>query len=150
MMRMRSFMSCWVVPSLAAELWHIPLSDLLQRIRDGMLPVLREEGWTFVDVAPEGHQVSRPSLPPEQRPPPYTLVAESTPPALSIGEVLALSDDTPPAAPPTSSEELSEDEEMLVEDESVDDVGTIDLGDWRAARAKNSRLRRPPPRQLHH
>jgi len=30
-------MSCWVVPSLAAELWHIPLEQVWRRIRAGEL-----------------------------------------------------------------------------------------------------------------
>ena len=41
----------------------------------------------------------------------------------------------------------TEDEETLIEDESVDDVGTITFSGWQAARARNSRLRVPPPRR---
>jgi hypothetical protein len=152
-------MSCWVVPSLAAESWHVPLTDLLQRIRDGLLPVLREEGWTFVDVAPGSYSIPGPHLPPEKRPATFCtaaecsvaepVVSEASAPVISDLEIAALSEERP-SARDDSSEALSEDEEMLVEDESVDDVGSLDLGDWRAARAKNSRLRRPPPRQQHH
>ena len=43
-------MSCWVVPSLAAEVWQIPLEQILRRIRDGELPVRLEDGDVWVCV----------------------------------------------------------------------------------------------------
>src|SRR2546421_8562342 len=61
-------MSCWVVPSLAAEIWRIPLTEVMRRIEEGQLAVREEDGFTFVDVAPDGPRISRPSLPPHQRP----------------------------------------------------------------------------------
>src|SRR2546423_13253683 len=69
-------MSCWVVPSLAAEIWRIPLSEVMRRIDEGVLPVREEDGFTFVDVAPDGPRISRPSLPPHQRPATFTPVAD--------------------------------------------------------------------------
>jgi hypothetical protein len=44
-------MSCWVVPSLAADIWHIPLEQLWRRIREGEIPTHHEDGFTFVDMA---------------------------------------------------------------------------------------------------
>src|SRR5205823_4773016 len=41
-----SFMSCWVVPSLAAELWRMPLEQVLKLMRDGLVPSKEEEGFT--------------------------------------------------------------------------------------------------------
>jgi len=61
-------MSCWVVPSLAAELWHIPLEQVWRRIRAGEIPSRQENGFTFVDVAPYGPGVGRPNLPPAEGP----------------------------------------------------------------------------------
>ena len=45
-------MSCWVVPAIAAEVWGIPVIQVLERIRKGILPTKSELGFTLVDVAP--------------------------------------------------------------------------------------------------
>src|SRR5438094_4154530 len=112
-------MSCWVVPSLAAELWHIPLERLLRGIRDGEIAARDHDGFTFVNMAPDGPRIARP--------PTFTLVSE--PPDLT---------DLParePAPEPEPEEGLE------------DDTASKELGDWRAARRKASRLRVPPPRR---
>lgn len=161
-------MSCWVVPSLAADLWQIPLEHLMQRIRDGLVPVLREQGWTFVDVAPTSHQIQRPNLPPAQRPATYSVVAQEPEiDPITEAEIIALSDATADedddagagetgnrrpdgdllGEKPLDQRDLSEDEETLIEDESVDDVGSTNYTGWQAARQMASRLRKPPPRQ---
>ena len=64
-------MSCWVVPSLAADIWHIPLEQLWRRIREGQLPTHTEDGFTFVDMAPDGAKLHK-----LERPPTFTM-AES-------------------------------------------------------------------------
>jgi hypothetical protein len=46
-------MSCWVVPTVAAELWGCSLESVLAQIRHGHLQTKEEGGWTFIDVAPE-------------------------------------------------------------------------------------------------
>ena len=46
-------MSCWVVPSVAAELWGCTVDAVLNAIRNGKVPTKDDAGWTFVDVAPE-------------------------------------------------------------------------------------------------
>ncbi len=128
-------MSCWVVPTLAAELWRLPLDQVLQRMKEGLVPTKREDGWTFIDVAPASPRVGQPSLPPEQRPPTFTLVQ---------------SDQTPSSADDLEAAELAaltaaaSDPEML---SPVDEEEQGSLGDWRAARARNARLRIPPRRQ---
>ena len=35
-------MSCWVVPSLAAELWRMPLEQVMKLVREGAVP---RGGW---------------------------------------------------------------------------------------------------------
>ena len=45
-------MSCWVVPAIAAELWGVPLSHVMEGIRSGKIPWKTELGFTVVDVAP--------------------------------------------------------------------------------------------------
>ncbi len=46
-------MSCWVVPSVAAELWGMAVGEVLNRIRTGSLSSKIEYGFTLVDVAPD-------------------------------------------------------------------------------------------------
>ncbi|HWB52964.1 MAG TPA: hypothetical protein VG722_02185 [Tepidisphaeraceae bacterium] len=45
-------MSCWVVPSLAAEYLGISIEELYERLRIGALPSKDDSGFVFVDVAP--------------------------------------------------------------------------------------------------
>jgi len=46
-------MSCWAVPSVAAELWGCTVDSVLMAIRNGEVRTYQEAGWTFVDVAPD-------------------------------------------------------------------------------------------------
>lgn len=46
-------MSCWAVPSVAAELWGCTLDSVLKAIHNGDVRTYQEAGWTFVDVAPD-------------------------------------------------------------------------------------------------
>ena len=46
-------MACWVVPSIAAEFWRVPLEHVMDQIRRNAVPVRRENGFTFVDVLPD-------------------------------------------------------------------------------------------------
>src|SRR5206468_1546166 len=108
-------MSCWVVPSLAAELWHIPLERLLRGIRDGEIAARDHEGFTFVNMAPDGPRIARPQT--------FTLVSE------------------PPDEPDPSTYQPPQPEP---EEGFEDDTASKELGDWRAARRKASRLRIPP------
>lgn len=142
-------MSCWVAPTLAAELWHIPLDELWRRIASGEIPVRDEDGFQFVDVAPHGPTVSRPNLPPDQRPPTFTVVdqdafGEVVADALRIGEpvedeIVIVTDDEIVAMYPAAAAHV--DEEMGPEDETA----SLNLGDWRAARKRAGRMRVPPP-----
>ncbi len=47
-------MSCWVVPSLAAEYWGISVDQVMQRLSAGELQTREEHGFTMIDVAPGG------------------------------------------------------------------------------------------------
>jgi|GEM_PF-2689558 len=46
-------MACWVVPTVAAELWECHIDRITNAIRDGQLKTKEEAGWMFVDVAPD-------------------------------------------------------------------------------------------------
>jgi hypothetical protein len=65
-------MSCWVVPAIAAELWGVPLAQVMARVADGSVPSQREHGFLFVDVAAWGH--SRQTTRRPDGPPPPTFV----------------------------------------------------------------------------
>jgi hypothetical protein len=60
-------MSCWVVPSVAAELWNVPVEKITEAIQAGRMPSRSENGFTFIDVAPESPVLEAPRA---LRPPP--------------------------------------------------------------------------------
>ena len=126
-------MSCWVVPTIAAEIWGMPLSELLRRIRDGEIPTKQDAGFTFVDVAPYSKQIERPLLPPDERPATFTMLSDAEMAALENEQVVA---DADAAAEPV----------IVVADEDLlpDITESKQLGDWRTGRAAAARKRTPP------
>ena len=117
-------MSCWVVPSLAAELWRMPLDQVMRLVRDGAVPTREDEGFTFIDVAPDSPKIGPPSLKPEHRPPTFM-----------------------PAASEDDIEVVIRDDRGWDEDAGNDATASFNFGDWRAARAKISITRIGPPRR---
>jgi hypothetical protein len=70
-------MSCWVVPSVAAELWGTSIEHVMECIRDGRVVMKQEHGFTLVDVAPHSPTIEKPRMRKEDRPPTYVeLTAE--------------------------------------------------------------------------
>ncbi|HEY7089095.1 MAG TPA: hypothetical protein VH518_13455 [Tepidisphaeraceae bacterium] len=67
-------MSCWVVPSVAAELWGISVERILEGTRAGEIPSKTELGRMFVDVAPDSPKLQTPKALRPPLPPTYTLV----------------------------------------------------------------------------
>src|SRR5687767_8150566 len=53
-------MSCWVVPTIAAELWGVSVDHILQQIREGRIAHRMDEGFMFVDVAPNSPRMGQP------------------------------------------------------------------------------------------
>lgn len=84
-------MSCWVVPSVAAEFWGVSVEQVLQKAREGGLPVKHDAGWMFVDVAPDSPVFV---APPRELVPPltYTPITEEERVAL-IGDCDAMAAD---------------------------------------------------------
>ncbi len=123
-------MSCWVVPSIAAEIWGTSLEHVLDQIDSGQLPTYRENDWLFVDVDPDGPVIELANQAPAQRPPTYTVVSD---------QELAVLGDSPEAR---EVEELSEEQDASPDPEPEASVFT----DWRSARRRTSRLRLAPPR----
>ena len=109
-------MGCWVVPSIAAELWGVPLATVLDAIGQGRLNSRVESGFTLVDTDPRGMHLLPPRLPKDQRPPTFT-------PIVTPEEMKALLDDTPPTTLPMA-----------------DDASAFD---WQRARRQVARTRRP-------
>ena len=78
-------MSCWVVPSVAAEFWQVSIDHVLDQLRRNALPVRRENGFTFIDILPDPAATT--PLPPDQRPqtfmpaPPAALISADQPAA---------------------------------------------------------------------
>ncbi|HEV2292918.1 MAG TPA: hypothetical protein VGR35_03630 [Tepidisphaeraceae bacterium] len=127
-------MSCWVVPTIAAELWGVSVEHVLQRVRGGELAHRVDEGFLFVDVIP-------PAPPKVERPPTFT--------ALSAAEVEALANDEQEQSPVDSHDDEGLQEQYSDGEESQspdDDEASIELGDWRAARQRVSRTRIAPSR----
>lgn len=138
-------MSCWVVPALAAEIWGIPLQQVLEGIRTGKLPTRKDIGLTFVDVAPAGPKARTGYRPPAARPNTFTtadLAGE-----LTESELSALSADeaTINKATPAPFDQKQDDERDVELLSTVDEFEEGSL-DWRQARRSASRLRRPPRR----
>src|SRR5687767_2092803 len=52
-------MSCWVVPTLAAELWGVPLELVLGQVRTGTVASKVDGGLVLVDVGPDSRPPAR-------------------------------------------------------------------------------------------
>ena len=76
-------MSCWVVPTVAAELWGVSVDTILSRARAGDVPSKTENGFMFVDVAPDSHRIETPK---SMRPPTFQVVTEVKPGALRLAD----------------------------------------------------------------
>jgi hypothetical protein len=122
-------MSCWVVPNVAAEIWGIPLSEVLQRIHAGIVISKMEYGFLLVDTAPLGPLFR--STAADGAPKPPTWVAIQTWHELDDDEDEETIDD--------AGVDLAIDGDSI-EEEPDDGVA---LG-WQARRAVSGRMRKPP------
>lgn len=128
-------MSCWVVPSVASELWKVPVEKIIAAVRFGELPSRTENGFTFVDVAP--HSVdSQPAPRPKSLRPITYKVVRPTPDRDSI-----------PLPRPTDvnleAEPVESGSESTTES-TIESTGA--MGDWRRGRSAASIRRTPPSR----
>lgn len=121
-------MSCWVVPTVAAEIWGISLDEVMQRVNKGLVVSKREYGFLLVDTAPLGPLFK--STAAEGKAKPRTWVAVQT-------WVEALDDE----------EETIDDAgmDLAVDGDSIEEEPDdgIALG-WQQKRAVHARLRKPP------
>jgi len=116
-------MSCWVAPTVAAELWGCTVESIWSAIREGRLVTRIENGWTFIDAMPDASASAQ--LPRAMCPPTFSAVSQA--------ELAALS------APFQLPEEdtKTEDAFAMLDDSSM-------AGDWREVRSRTATLRRPP------
>jgi hypothetical protein len=112
-------MSCWVVPTIAAEIWGMPLEQLMQRINEGEFQTKLEQGFMFVDVAPDSPRYE-----------PKLLLAKN---AISERELAAL-------AINDGADEDADEAFMPAEEPEA----PANRGDWRTARRETGQLRVPP------
>jgi hypothetical protein len=127
-------MSCWVVPTIAAEIWGVSVDHVLRQVRDGYLPHQIDEGFMFVDVFHNGGGGC--GAVKQVEPPPPTFIV------LSEAEVEALGKaDEEPRVDPIDDSAVEEETESQSPD---DDEASTDLGDWRAVRQRVGRSRIPP------
>jgi hypothetical protein len=125
-----SFMACWVVPTVAAELWGVTVQQVLDAILSGSISSRHDNDFTFVDVAPGSPSVRKPK-PFRNDPPTFTAVTDE--------EMLALMADDP--APATATLPAPEEIAPNMNDEMQ---ALIEMGDWRRGRRMTSTLRKPP------
>lgn len=121
-------MSCWVVPSIAAELWGVSIEHVMQCIRDGYLVSRRDAGFMFVDIAPESSTL---------KPPTYTV--------LTPEEFAALTGHGP--ADQADETDLTAEQADAVEADGEPEFEYGRLADWRAAREQTARMRIAPRRK---
>jgi hypothetical protein len=166
-------MSCWVVPTVAAEYWGVTLDVVWCRIYDGLVPHKTDEGFVFIDLDPWTAD-SQGVFPHE---PPLTFVtageefepldyahfdsnntfsspAQAWPPAVETEDFAAESDTVDDADAFVENVEVFEAEsEALDERVSDDDLPDLDEEEaatfgrlsWQEVRSQVSRTRRPPP-----
>ena len=114
-------MPCWVVPTVAAEMWGLPVSAVLEKIQRGEYPTRTENGFTFIDVARDSPTMDAPTVLRPPNPPAYTSVTGAEMEALSL-----------------SSLDYGLDENRMP---------PLPIEEWRTARRLSSRTRRPPAGQ---
>lgn len=124
-------MPCWVVPSVASEIWHVPVDQILAAIKSGKLAHKAENGFTFVDVDPHA------ALP--AAPPPRARVKP-----ISYKVVRSRENDQPLQLPrPAEVITPAEQEELA----AAEATPTSAMGDWRRGR-RGATARRTPPMQI--
>lgn len=141
-------MSCWVVPTVAAEYWGISLDVVWRRVTDGLVPHKSDSGFLFVDVDPWTSHCSGAF---RHAPPPTFVITAATPPTVEssyqtisteplLGQepgAQTLSDPSDdPDEPVKPADELPE----LDEEESA----TFGRLSWEEVRQQVSRTRRAP------
>ena len=67
-------MASWVSPSIAAEIWHMPVSDILARVDRGEIQSKTEGDFTFVNI--DSSDTGNPKAPARLSPPTFSVLTE--------------------------------------------------------------------------
>jgi hypothetical protein len=113
---------------VAAELWGVPVGAILEKARSGAIPTKNENGFLFIDVAPESPTCEPPKHLRPPHPPTYVVVtADAVLPHATMAAAVAS----------TSSEGVT----MMLDENQMP---PIPRDDWRVGRQHVSRARRRP------
>lgn len=124
-------MSCWVVPMVAAEMWGVPVGAVLEKARRGEFPTKSENGFLFIDVAPDSPTCEPPKHLRPAHPPTYVVVtADDVQPHATMAAATAV-------AAPRSIGGLA----MTLDEHQMP---PIPRDDWRLGRQHVARARRRP------
>lgn len=141
-------MSCWVVPTVAAEYWGISVDLVLRRMSQGLVPQMSQSGFTFVDIDPWTTACTGAFR--HEPPPTFVSTAESIPPVESAWSPVSIAADA--EIQPSGElllEETDESDEPQHDDELPDldeeESATFGRLSWEEVRQQVSRTRRPPP-----
>ena len=142
-------MSCWVVPTVAAEYWGISLDLVMRRITDGLVPHMNDSGFVFVDVDPWATACISAF---RHTPPPTFVSAAEMPQTIdsSSDTLLLAEDDSPDGLESDSfcerSEGWQEEDEHSNDLPELDEEETATFGrlSWEEVRQQVSRTRRAP------
>ena len=133
---MKSDMSCWVVPSVAAEFWGVSLDVVWTRIYAGQVPHKRDGGFVFVDVAPWGADFKGVV----RHQPPITYVAADD----AEGDVALAADEVE-----LLTEEVGDRDDAVSDDDELppldgEESATFTRFGWQESRQRVGRMRIPP------
>jgi hypothetical protein len=117
-------MSSWVVPTVAAEIWHVSVQTIFDCIRDGTLRSRVDGEFLFVDIATADDTIIRAITPPQPTPATFSPITSEEMAALNSPEPLASSEASTP--------------------ESSSEVVCPDVSQWRWVRQNVSKSRRAP------
>ena len=134
-------MACWVVPAIAAEFWGVSIDHVMGQVRDGHVASKSEDGFLFVDVAPESLPFNAPQAGAVAPPPPtFALVTREEIEALGVEPESLVMTREEGGDGPTDADDAVE------VDPPEEDGATISVErpQWDRVRAAVGRTRRPP------
>lgn len=146
----------WIVPSLAAELWGMPLDHIIQGIENGSIASRHEHGFLFVRHGehPEPQAAPVAAAAPEL----ITAIGDAASPtiATAVAEISAiginpLTNQTPSGQPNKDDETADDASDDTTVDSPQADQDYLNFlkqsGDWRRGRREAHKLRHPPTDQ---
>ena len=142
-------MSCWVAPSIAAELWGISVEQVLQRAREGTVASRTDVGFFLVDVAPPKPETFVAITPEEQAalgdgPDEQAGVTQPVPAPLEPFPVAAAP--VPVPAPLIPAPVAPADDELPNDVAAEEPRPAVPFEEWRKVRSRTA-FRRVPPRR---